>query len=426
MDRCLDEMKAWSVNDVEIFLKTKGFSNDVTDIMRGNEIDGESLLLLNNTEVASMGFKIGTAAKFRKLLEILRSDVSAQKGVNLQNEIETVGLSLRSEFQSTSDFAKEQESTETVELNLFEILKSEKKGKEIVANYISRNKDFITHEERIEVVNIICSHMIAVNPLKHFPSTTLKHLYADAIVQSFPCLGTRVKDIDGTLRLNHDVEWIKVHVCSGSNRAKIFEYMENTFEFRDRESTFRFTSASEILMEYPRLADVDEGSLEMIIFHFIFCRIFIINTRTCMMHSNFASSRDCMNSLILCLQLLPAVFNVKKASFDSKVDRLFHFVKQNALISEAVEAKDVIHHKQPYLIVVGSLEHPLSFNLVVDQTLIPLVRELCYKISPSNQEFANMLDNIALKNIYGEADAAQKLLSPFKNPTSRLLLELRR
>ncbi|XP_045030414.1 uncharacterized protein LOC116922663 [Daphnia magna] len=168
---------------------------------------------------------------------------------------------------------------------------------------------------------------------------------------------------------------------------------------------------------------------------------------------------DCMNSLILCLQLLPAVFNVKKASFDSKVDRLFHFVKQNALISEAVEAKDVIHHKQPYLIVVGSLEHPLSFNLVVDQTLIPLVRdcsrsfcvlfasffvfrlespahldkfylffeqfvfqiflgELCYKISPSNQEFANMLDNIALKNIYGEADAAQKLLSPFKNPTS--------
>ncbi|KZS01334.1 Uncharacterized protein APZ42_002045, partial [Daphnia magna] len=310
----------------------------------GNEIDGESLLLLNNTEVASMGFKIGTAAKFRKLLEILRSEVSAQKGVNLQNEIETVGLSLRSEFQSTSDFAKEQESTETVELNLFEILKSEKKGKEIVANYISRNKDFITHEERIEVVNIICSHMIAVNPLKHFPSTTF------------------------------------------------------SFFFR-------------------------------------------------------------MNSLILCLQLLPAVFNVKKASFDSKVDRHFHFVLQNALISEAVEAKDVIHHKQPYLIVVGSLEHPLSFNLVVDQTLIPLVRdcsrsfyvlfasffvfrlespahldkfylffeqfvfqiylgELCYKISPSNQEFANMLDNIALKNIYGEADAAQKLLSPFKNPTS--------
>lgn len=61
-----------------------------------------------------MGFKIGTAAKFRKLLEILRSDVSAQEGVNLQNEIETVGLSLRSEFQSTSDFAKERESTETV------------------------------------------------------------------------------------------------------------------------------------------------------------------------------------------------------------------------------------------------------------------------------------------------------------------------
>ncbi|KAK4006189.1 hypothetical protein OUZ56_011344 [Daphnia magna] len=131
------------------------------------------------------------------------------------------------------------------------------------------------------------------------------------------------------------VEWIKVHVCSGSNRAKIFEYMENTFEFRDRESTFRFTSASEILMEYPRLADVDEGS---------FCRIFIINTRTCMMHSNCASSRDCMNLLILCLQLLPAVFNVKKASFDSKVDRLFHFVKANFAIKLAPPIKNSLTH----------------------------------------------------------------------------------
>lgn len=107
-----------------------------------------------------------------------------------------------------------------MELNLFEILKSEKKGKEIVANYISRNEDFITHEERIEVVNIICSHMIAVNPLKHFPSTTLKHLYADAIVQSFPCLGTRVKDIDGTLRLNHDVFFHPVAGGYIENRLK--------------------------------------------------------------------------------------------------------------------------------------------------------------------------------------------------------------
>ena len=58
---------------------------------------------------------------------------------------------------------------------------------EIVANYI-RNENFITHEEHIEVVNIVCMHMVEVNPLKHFPSTTTKHLCVDAIVQSFPCL----------------------------------------------------------------------------------------------------------------------------------------------------------------------------------------------------------------------------------------------
>jgi hypothetical protein len=43
---------------------------------------------------------------------------------------------------------------------------------------------------------------------------------------------------------------------------------------------------------------------------------------------------DCMKSLILCLQLMPAVYNVKKASFDSKLDRLFHFVKVIKVIKE--------------------------------------------------------------------------------------------
>lgn len=174
-----------------------------------------------------------------------------------------------------------------------------------------------------------------------------------------------------------------------ANRAKIFEYMENSFEFRDRESTFRFTSLSEILMEYPRLVDVDEGSLILQDFHrkypnmhdafqLRFLKRFSSSLKLLAARKQEHvphSADDCMNSLILCLQLLPAVYNVKKASFDSKVDRLFHFVKQNASISEAVEAKDVIHHRQPYLIVVGSLEHPLSFNLVVDQTLIPLGRD---------------------------------------------------
>ena len=166
---------------------------------------------------------------------------------------------------------------------------------------------------------------------------------------------------------------------------------------------------------------------------------------------------------------MPAVYNVKKASFDSKLDRLFHFVKvtksnevfifQHNLtkffyyinrkmqsISAIAKAKDVVHHKQPFLIVVGSLEHPLSFNLILDFTVIPLgsgcsrafnvlfasffvfrlefskhldkfyrffeqfvyqilLGESCYTINPSNQSFANMLDNIASKHFGNSSDA---------------------
>jgi hypothetical protein len=53
---------------------------------------------------------------------------------------------------------------------------------------------------------------------------------------------------------------MKVH-ASVNNKAKIVEYMEKTFDIRERESTFRFKCVSEILMEYPRFKDCDEGSL---------------------------------------------------------------------------------------------------------------------------------------------------------------------
>ncbi|KAK4005683.1 hypothetical protein OUZ56_010725 [Daphnia magna] len=111
------------------------------------------------------------------------------------------------------------------------------------------------------------------------------------------------------------------------------------------------------------------------------------------------SADDCLKSLALCLKLMPSVYKIKKASFESKLDRMFHFVKQNASISEAVKGKDAVHHKQPYLIILGSFEHPLFFNLVEDQTVF--LGGDCYTISSSNQDFANVLDDIASKNMSG-------------------------
>jgi len=57
------------------------------------------------------------------------------------------------------------------------------------------------------------------------------------------------------------VEWMKVHVFPVNNKARIVEYMEKTFDFRERESTFRFKCVFEIILEYPRFKDCDEGSL---------------------------------------------------------------------------------------------------------------------------------------------------------------------
>ncbi|KAK4006704.1 hypothetical protein OUZ56_011863 [Daphnia magna] len=142
--------------------------------------------------------------------------------------------------------------------------------------------------------------------------------------------------------------------------------MEKTFEFRDRESTFRFTSASEILLEYPRFIDVEEGSLILLDFHrkypdthyslqMRFLKRFSTSLTLLAERQKINvpnSADDCLKSLALCLKLMPSVHKIKKASFESKLDRMFHFVKQNASIAEAVKGKDAVHHKQPYLIVL--------------------------------------------------------------------------
>ena len=104
--------------------------------------------------------------------------------------------------------------------NLIEILKSTQKGKGIVLSYIERNEDFVTHKERIEIVNIVCNHMIECNPQKHFPSVNTKHMYAAAIIKSFLCLATKLTDQDGGVSLNHDVFYHPVAGGFIENRIK--------------------------------------------------------------------------------------------------------------------------------------------------------------------------------------------------------------
>lgn len=72
--------------------------------------------MLNNAEVASMGFKIGPAAKLRKLLETLRDDESLNKQVvNKDNETGSMGGGKSLEEPSTSACTSyEQDTTEKV------------------------------------------------------------------------------------------------------------------------------------------------------------------------------------------------------------------------------------------------------------------------------------------------------------------------
>lgn len=46
-----------------------------------------------------------------------------------------------------------------------------------------------------------------------------------------------------------------------TNKAKIHEYMESTFDYREQQISVTLTSASQIFEEYPRYVDFENGSL---------------------------------------------------------------------------------------------------------------------------------------------------------------------
>jgi hypothetical protein len=88
---------------------------------------------------------------------------------------------------------------------VIEILNECSNGKQIVQNFIDNDESYLTHEDRKKIVSIVCLHLVKVDPLKHFPTTETKHRYAKAIIASFPCLGTKVKDAEGNITLTHEV-----------------------------------------------------------------------------------------------------------------------------------------------------------------------------------------------------------------------------
>ncbi|KAK4006134.1 hypothetical protein OUZ56_011289 [Daphnia magna] len=85
------------------------------------------------------------------------------------------------------------------------ILTNQLTGKEIVKSFMERNEDYINNEDRIAIVRIVCQYMVLKNPLGYYPSSETKHRYAAAIVKAFPYLGTKLKQPQGKIQLNHDV-----------------------------------------------------------------------------------------------------------------------------------------------------------------------------------------------------------------------------
>lgn len=78
--------------------------------------------------------------------------------------------------------------------------------------------------------------------------------------------------------------------------------------------------------------------------------------------------------MISCLQLLPEIKKVRRASFESKQNQLIVFVDQDVDLEDYVKnrPKSLTSIKQPFLLVTGSLQSPLDYFLVIEDIVIPL------------------------------------------------------
>ncbi|KZS17764.1 Uncharacterized protein APZ42_016191 [Daphnia magna] len=146
MDCNPEKIKLWTVLEVEENLKKQGFGENITSILKGNEIDGEALLLLNNADVLNMGFKIGPAAKFRNFLESLKIPLNNNPSTHSEHPASTltVGTNVcsgqESELESpVAHVLHETTSDESVELNVMEVLRKCPAGRLIISEYLGRD-----------------------------------------------------------------------------------------------------------------------------------------------------------------------------------------------------------------------------------------------------------------------------------------------
>lgn len=80
-----------------------------------------------------------------------------------------------------------------------------------------------------------------------------------------------------------NVSWLNVHRPSITNKAKIHDYMERTFDYREQQILVTLTCALQILKEYPRCVDFGNGSLIIhtinLFNYLLFFMVFIENIR---------------------------------------------------------------------------------------------------------------------------------------------------
>ena len=119
-------------------------------------------------------------------------------------------------------------------INVIEILNESSYGKQIVQNFIDNYESYLTHEDRKKIVSIVCLHLVVVDI--GLNGNVIKILITD--------------------RLDENTS------SSVTHTPKIYSYMEQTFNFRERQqSTKKFKCATDVIRKFHRYIDVDEGAL---------------------------------------------------------------------------------------------------------------------------------------------------------------------
>ncbi|XP_077974260.1 uncharacterized protein LOC120334474 isoform X2 [Styela clava] len=396
----------FSVNEVVSFLKEKILvTSEIEHMIQKEQINGQTLLDLNDSDLRTLGFSTIRAVKeMQRLIMQCKNEANGPSVMLCLEEPPFANLHGKIlQFSGGCD----------------------------VIGHLNENGYLRRRDQKIFTnicVEILVSEAVKRGYKKNYPPSALKVDLAKSIVEEFPKLKLKLEGTTGyghyydplrgsgfienklkTLRKQMAIEdkmykkqkrsgstveldaslleddspilkkikWLKETTPNKDNKAEIYNIMKESHDYRRLEIQLKPMTLTDILEKYPRFCDAYEGGLIDCEFEMNYpeCKKFmeifppLIQKILKMDQDCVQCDDDGLKSLLVLSKILPPL-NTKGRKGQEQW-ALFKFQGAGCNVGYYAETRPP-SLRQPFLLVIGPKSHPEEFFLILDKKVVPV------------------------------------------------------